>query len=244
MNKFSKMIPAAMMALTLSSALAHAGSLHLSTSTGQVRSLNQRVATPQPMAQDAKSTNYKLDDGASEDAIGFGDGSSNSPSIFFNQFKTVKGGEAISAVQIAYGTPDNSTTADQLNGTKVTVGIWSDPNNDGDLSDAKLIASVKGKISKANTDTFVTYTFATPVVIGKAGTSFFVGEVTPAETSAQYFFQGIDTTKSAGHSWVAAQASGNKLNIKKPGKNDTVGTIDSFGLPGNWMIRATGVASN
>lgn len=230
-------------ALALSPVLAHAAPTQLTTAKGKTLSVSHNSAVTTPAIQNDASKTYKWDDGASEDAIAFGNGTSNVPAIWFNQFKTVKGGEAIQSVEVAYGTKANSTTAKQLNGTKVTIGIWSDPNNDGDPTDAVLIGSVKGKISKANKDAFITYTFAKPVVVGKAGTSFFVGDVTPAETTAEFFFQGIDTTASAGHSWVAAQANGGKLNIKKIGKNDTVGTIDSFGLPGNWLIRANGVAS-
>ena len=228
-------------ALAMSPVLAHAAPLQLTTMKGKTATLH-KIATGTPIKQDAKSTTYQFDDGSSEDAIAFGNGSSNVKSIWFDQFKTVAGGEAIKAVQIAWGTPADGSTKQEINGSYVVIGIWSDPNNDGDPSDAKLIGSVKAHMTQANKDKFITYTFDKPVYVGKAGTSFFAGDVTPAKSFAEIYFQGIDETNSAGHSWVAAQANGGKLNYHSIGANDTVGTIDSFGLPGNWLIRAIGVA--
>lgn len=130
------------------------------------------------------------------------------------------------------------TPASQLNGMPVTIGIWSDPNNDGNPNDAVLIGSVAGTIQNANTDTYVTYTFATPGTVGSAGASFFAGDVTPAFSGGQLFYEGIDTDNSAGHSYLAAMSSGAPADIQNLGNNDLLGTIDSFGLPGNWMSRA------
>jgi hypothetical protein len=243
MTKISTLTSVFALALAVSPVMANAKQAGFTTTHGVIYSVNHKGPATAPGAQDPASKIYKFDDGVSEDAIAFGNGVSNVKAIWFDQFKTVKGGEAISSVQIAFGTPANSTPAKQLNGKAIIVGIWSDPNNDGDPTDAVLIGSVKGKISSANTDTLVTYTFATPVFVGPKGTSFFVGDVTPAFSKSELFFQGIDETTPQGHSWVAAQANGGKLNVKRIGKNDTVGTIDSFGLPGNWLIRATGVPS-
>ena len=203
------------------------------------------VHKTEPVRQPADGATYQYDDGVSEDAVGFGNGFSNIPSLWFNQFKTVAGGEAISSVSIAYG-----TTADpqpKLIGRKVAVCVWSDPNNDGNPADAVLLRVVRGTITSEGSDTFVTVTFNHPVKIGPAGTSFFVGEETVKVQRTELFFQAIDETNASGQahskgkSWVAAQAGGGKLDVGHPGANDTVGTIDSFGLPGNWLIRATGV---
>ena len=237
------------LALAISPVVAQAKTTFLLTAHGKAASVYHRVPTSPAVKVDAKSDGksivYKVDDGSSEDAIGFGNGTSNVPALWFNQFKTKKGGEAISSVEISYGTP--SFPQSTLDGQKVTVCVWSDPDGDGTPNDAKLLGKVKGTISNSGTDTLVTYTFAKPVQVGAAGTSFFAGEETPAEKNTELFFQSIDETDSKGNadskgvSWVSANANGGKLNIKNPGKNDTVGTIDSFGLPGNWLIRATGV---
>jgi len=101
-----------------------------------------------------------------------------------------------------------------------------------------LLGSVAGTIQDADTDTLVTYTFATPVTV--PGTSFFVGDMTPAQSRlGELFYQGQDTTNSAPNkSWVAANSTGAPVDINNVGNNDFIGTIDSFGLPGNWTIRA------
>ncbi len=51
----------------------------------------------------------------------------------------------------------------------------------------------------------------------------------------------IDQTASAGESWLAATSTaGVPTDVNDLGNNDFLGVVDSFGLPGNWMIRATG----
>jgi hypothetical protein len=46
---------------------------------------------------------------------------------------------------------------------------------------------------------------------------------------------------SQGHSWVVGATTGDP-DLDNLGNNDLAGTIDSFGLPGNWLIRGTGIA--
>src|SRR5205814_1222043 len=50
----------------------------------------------------------------------------------------------------------------------------------------------------------------------------------------------IDTTTTQVRSWVAGMGNGTPPDKANLGGNDTLGTIDSFGIPGNWMIRADG----
>jgi hypothetical protein len=184
---------------------------------------------------------YLWDDGSAEDSVGFGNGEENFEALWFNQFNVVAGAESIASLEIAWGDPANPTPASQLNGLPVQLAIWSDPNNDGDPSDAFLLGSISGVIQDANTDTFVTYTFPTPVNIGGAGTSFFVGDMTPAFSPEELFMQALDNTQTHVHSWVAAMSDGSPVDFFDIGNNDFRGTIDSFGLPGNWLIRANGV---
>ncbi|HEY3745015.1 MAG TPA: dockerin type I domain-containing protein [Gemmatimonadaceae bacterium] len=188
---------------------------------------------------------YMIDDGTAEDAVGFGDGASNIESLWFNQFNVIPGQTTITSVSVAWGTPVLPDPT--LNGTPITAAVWSDPNGDGNPSDAVLLGSVAGTIQNAGTDTFVTYTFSPPVTLPAGATSFFVGDMTPAFSGGfEQFYQGIDEN-SALHrqSWVAANANSSApVNINMPGQNDTVGLIDDFGLPGNWLIRAdTGAVS-
>ncbi len=182
------------------------------------------------------ASTYMIDDGTAEDSVGFGDGSSNSESLWFNQFDVVPGQTSIGTVSIVWGTP---VSQDNINGTQVTIAVWSDPNGDGNPSDAALLGSMPGTIQNAGTDTFVDYTFSTPVELPAGATSFFVGDMTPANSGPQHFFQGIDQNSTLHRqSWISANGTGDPVDLQNPGNNDLIGLIDDFGLPGNWLIRA------
>ncbi len=177
---------------------------------------------------------YVLDDGSAEDAIGFGDGIQSFQSIWVNQFAVIPGQTTITAVEVAWGTPSDPQNID---GTPVTIGIWSDPNGDGQPFDSALLGSVSGTIQQNGTDTFITYTFSPAVTLPAGATSFFIGDLTPANP-VEEFFQGIDENSVLhGQSWVVANGDGSNVDINNLGDNSLIGTIDSFGLPGNWLVR-------
>ena len=179
---------------------------------------------------------YMIDDGTAEDAVGFGNGAQNFESLWFNQFDVIAGQTSISTVSVAWGTPLFPDPS--MNGTPITIGIWSDPNGDGDPTDAVLLGRSAGTIQNAGTDTFVDYTFSPPVDVS-AFTSFFVGDMTPMNNGPELFFQGIDQNNPLHRqSWIAAMSDGSAVDIVNPGNNDFLGLIDDFGLPGNWLIRA------
>src|SRR5438094_9555285 len=179
---------------------------------------------------------YMIDDGTAEDSVGFGNGLQNFESLWFNQFDVVAGQTMISTVSVAWGTPLFPDPS--INGTPITIGIWSDPNGDGDPSDAALLGQVSGTIQNAGTDTFVDYTLSPPVDVS-AFTSFFVGDMTPMNNGPEVFEQGIDENSTLHRqSWVAAMSDGSAVDFENPGNNDFIGLIDDFGIPGNWLIRA------
>src|SRR4029077_6896809 len=109
------------------------------------------------------NSTYMIDDGTSEDAVGFGNGAQNFQSLWFNQFDVIPGQTTISSVSVAWGTPVFPDPS--IDGTPTTVCIWSDPNGDGNPSDASLLASVDGVMQNQGTDTFVVYTFSPPLVL-------------------------------------------------------------------------------
>src|SRR5436853_4226250 len=100
---------------------------------------------------------YMLDDGTAEDAVGFGNGVTNSQALWMNHFDVISGQTMISTISVAWGTPANPDPS--LNGMPVTIAVWSDPNGDGDPTDGLLLGSVAGTVQNAGTDTFVDYTF-------------------------------------------------------------------------------------
>ncbi len=104
---------------------------------------------------------------------------------WLTQITVQPGGELITDIDIAYGGTEASTP--------VLVGLWDDPNGDGDPADSNLIVSVQtfsqkefsGEYFRINIpDTFV----------GPAGTSFFVGAY--GQFPLGTFAANIDVTSS------------------------------------------------
>ena len=159
---------------------------------------------------------YQLDDGTMENSVGFGNGLQNFESLWFNQFDVIAGQTSITTVSVAWGTPIFPDPS--LNGMPVTIAVWSDPNGDGNPSDAVLLGSVAGTIQNAGTDTFVDYTFSPPVDVS-AFSSFFVGDLTPMNNGPRTSSQGIDqNSRPSGESWIAAMSSGGPVDLNNPGE--------------------------
>ncbi len=64
----------------------------------------------------------------------------------------VSGAELIRSISVAFGPTDTRFT--NLNGVPVTVSLWSDPNGDGNPSDAVLLTSAAGTVANYFTDVF------------------------------------------------------------------------------------------
>jgi len=180
---------------------------------------------------------YSIDDGTAEDGVGF-DGTPGNDLVWMNTFPKVAGAEMITTISIAFGTPTFPGAA--TDGTPVTVCLWSDADG-GSPQNATLLATVGGVVSGANTNTFVTYDIpdtvvpSNTVVVGVlmrnagGGTNPFpcALDTTPV-AEAQRSFIGWGPTPTVdpsnmlalGTNWLAEEA------------------IE----PGNWLIRANGVA--
>jgi hypothetical protein len=165
---------------------------------------------------------YTIDDGVAENSVGLTGGGTMT---WANRFTSLPGLGTITGINIAFGTPA------AMNGSAVTVGIWSDPNNDGSPADGVLLSSVVGVVSGAadTTPANVFVTFDIPDVSIPAGQNFFLGAVM-VHANGQ-FPAAIDQTASQTRSWVGI---GN-------GWTGTIGEIGSFGLPGNWQIRGNAI---
>ena len=226
------------MALVVSLALsAQAGKPKLSAAKNQKGFRSKAAMTAHAAARHfLPLAIYQIDDGTMEDSVGFGNGLQNFQSLWFNQFAVQAGQTSITTVQVAWGTPHFPDPS--LNGLPVTIAIWSDPNGDGNPSDAVLIGSVAGTIQNAGTDTFVNYTFSPPIDVSGMS-SFFVGDLTPMNNGPENCPQGLDENSTLHRqSWFAAMSDGSNVDLTNPGNNDFLGLIDDFGIPGNWGIRA------
>jgi hypothetical protein len=172
-----------------------------------------------------RANEYMLDDGVAENSVGLTGGGDIT---WGNRFTSMAGFETITAISVAFG------TGATLNGQSITVGVWSDPNGDGNPSDAVLLSSAPGVISGAAAsppaaNVFVTYNV--PNVTIPAGQNFFLGVMMTSASGE--FPAAIDQTTPQGRSWVAFGGG--------QGWAGTIGEIGSFGLPGNWLIRGDAI---
>ena len=175
---------------------------------------------------------YMMDDGTAEDAIGL---TAGGDVIALNEFTVVAGSETVESVEIAWGTP--AFPDPSLDGLPYTVAIWSDPNGDGSPTDAVLLTTAGGVVSSQGTDTFISTDIADTTI---TTANFFVGFLIP-NTFAGQFPAAFDQTPPtfSNRSYVAGGSSGSG-DINNLNNNEIpVAAIESFGLVGNWLIRAT-----
>jgi hypothetical protein len=171
-----------------------------------------------------------IDDGTAEEVRGFG----SAADIFaINSFPSTPGLLFVNAVQIAWGSP-------QLpgffpNGSPVTVYVWGDPNGDGSPLDAIVLASVAGTVAAADTNTFISYSFSSPIAIPTS--EFFVGF--RATETAQQYPAASDTNNPIPHRSFIAEFDSGAGDPNNLGSASFSGFLGENGLaPGNFMIRA------
>jgi hypothetical protein len=147
----------------------------------------------------------------------------------------------ISSVSSAYGTAAFPGGAPP-NGTPVLAGVWNDPTNDGDPSDAVLLATAPSTIQNVDTDILNQIDFNPPVVTSGV---YFVGVGTTITASPQ-FMAPLDTScvSSGGRVWIVGQNNGQPVNYANLSGN-TIPPIDEDNiLPGVWLLRADCTAKN
>src|SRR3954466_11572867 len=167
---------------------------------------------------------YSIDDGTAEDSIGLTAGGTF---VSCNSFPVTGGNNVITSISIAWGTP--AFPDPTLNGLPYTAVLWSDPNGDGSPTDAVVLAQVPGVIASAGTDTFIT-TPIPPTMVTTA--NFFVGFLV-THTAGQFPAAFDETAPTLpNRSWIDLTSNINDLSGSAP--------IESFGLVGNWLIRADG----
>jgi hypothetical protein len=181
--------------------------------------------------------NYVIDDGTGESSLGLG----NSDVVWLNQFNSIPGKELITEIQIAFGA--NINQEGPPDGSPVTVGIWSDPTNDGNPGDAILLQSLNASILNSHTDTFVSFTLPQPQLI-PVGDSFFVG-FRSVSAGANFAIARDTNTLLNDRSWLAYDNLPNSLNLSDlDGGNALINSFNGWGFPGVALIRAIGVSSN
>jgi PEP-CTERM motif len=176
---------------------------------------------------------YQIDDGTAENAVGLNGGGA-ADLIALNSFTLALPFNVINSISISFGSP--GATGANLNGTTFTAVLWSDPNGDGLPGDAVVLTTANGVVSGFGTNAFVTVSLTPTVVLTS---NFFVGFIITQPDPA--FPAGFDQTAPtfSNRSFVAGGTTG---DINDLNNNDLpVAAIESFGLVGNWMIRANAI---
>lgn len=190
------------------------------------------VASPRA----ARANDYQRDDGTAEDAIGL---SSGGDLIAINHFTVSGGNNMIMSISIAWGTPNFPDLS--LNGLTYRAVLWNDPLGTGDPNNAVLAApTLNGVISSAGTNTFLTSTFQSCVTVTN---SFFVGFILTQNAGQFPAAIDFDAPTYSNESFLAASFTPGAGNIVNLANNDfPVGSVESYGFAGNWLIRADACA--
>ncbi|HVP12559.1 MAG TPA: choice-of-anchor J domain-containing protein [Phycisphaerae bacterium] len=171
---------------------------------------------------------YSVDDGSHEAWLGLRWGGYMA---WMNHFQVSDDQGKLLAVEIAYGP--------FYDGSPVTVYVWSDPNQDGNPSDARVLAAVETTVAFSDENIF--NWVAIPVtVVGPTGTHFFVGAI--AQHWGGQSPASVDMNSSNGQSWIAGSnwsaLDPNDLGgAPIPAVNVTDPSVGG-GMPGNFLIRA------
>jgi len=187
----------------------------------------------------AGSIAFQLDDGSAEDSIGFGTAgppATESGAVWINRFNATAA-LTVDSISIFWG--DTTLAGGDLTGLQANLVVYYDADADGDASNAVRLGT-DDLVTITTTGDFQTYTtnFSVPgagdVYIGFVDQWALAGSFSP-----RLFPAAIDETASQGMSHLSA-AGTPPTDIVNLGNNDNNGVIDDFGLPGNWLIRATG----
>ncbi|GAB4183930.1 MAG: hypothetical protein Tsb002_06410 [Wenzhouxiangellaceae bacterium] len=188
-------------------------------------------ATPPP-ADIAGTVSLVLDDGGAETFIG-----DSGQFIWLNRF-TPAAAEfpfQVEEIQVLLGT------------TLVTVGdpiqllVYADTDGDGDPgTGAVLQGEFTDTVQFNDGVSFNVYTVPTPIRVDGPGDVLIAAVNRVGAEGTDDFPAAIDTTSSAGRSWVGSYLAGDVPAMPALPADEQWGTIDSFGFPGNWAIRASG----
>lgn len=163
---------------------------------------------------------HAIDDGTGENGIGC-TGGCPANIVWGNHFVSAAAGEVIVSISAALGL--YAAHASTLNGQPLVAGLWDDPNNDGNPSDAVLLSSVAGVVANWGTNTFNTFDIPDTVV----GPSFFASI---SLVDLGFIFPGrVDMSTPGFDSWIGFGTSMTGAAINNGNQNW-----------GNYMIRAEG----
>ena len=187
---------------------------------GQVSADCQPDGIPDECQLASPFSAYLLDDGTHELANGVPNGGDTG---WLNHFVVQTGAGKIGAISLTWGQiPD---------GTPATVYLWSDPNGDGNPTDAQVLASASTSSANADTDIFSTVDI-TDTLIGPAGTSFFAGAIVSHQAGERP--TSLDQDTNSGQTWVM----GDDVNPLDPNNLGAAGFLPPTNTNNTALIRA------
>jgi streptogramin lyase len=185
---------------------------------------------------------FVLDDGSLERGVGFGDQTHSYPAIWLNRFTPPVGAYPIVLSQISIQFPNPTQAGRDLTGLPVNLLVYLDTDGNNDPSNATKLAQIPATITVADGATFSNYAVNVTVpgpgdiYIGFSDT--FNSGGTPPNGPAP-----LDTDNSQVRSWLVARGNFGDPDYNNLANDEIRGTIDSFGLAGNWVIRGAGTSS-
>jgi MYXO-CTERM domain-containing protein len=173
---------------------------------------------------------YSIGDGVADSAVGVNDPATSLQAVYLNTFSLTGSDTAINQISIAFGI----SSLTNLVGQSFTAVIYSDANG-GTPWDGTLVWSSAGTISSVAT--FIDIAVPDVAVAG----NFAVGFLFTSPAGGSFFPAGWDTTAPVSNRSYAAFGATVDINNLSSVPAGQFGTIESFGLPGNWTITANGV---
>lgn len=172
---------------------------------------------------------YVLDDGVYEAQVN----SDGTHTAWMNRHIVQAGQETITGIEIALPGDMVAEFTDLF--------IWSDPDGDGDPSDAEVIAEIQDVFIVSEEVGLLIYHefFEGPLEIGPAGTSFFVGAVAEPPSKFPALID-LDGPHTFGASWIVGRNG--PINPDDLTEEAVEFNLIELFFAGNWMIRAVNAA--
>ncbi len=151
-----------------------------------------------------------LDDGTTENIWSLG---GNSDTVWLNRFGDIGTTTTINSVDIMYGSaafPGSSPA----NGTPTDILVYADGvSQDGDPTDATLLAQIPSAVSSVDTDTYVTVVLPTPITL----TGYFFAGGHEICAGGQWVAPNDEGSLWVGRSWEFGDNTGGVANLANPG---------------------------
>ena len=179
----------------------------------------------------SRDSDYLIDDGSSENAVGLTIGGDV---MWLVPFDVIAGAEYIVSISLTWGCAAIPGSGPP-NGAPTRVILYEDPNDDGDPSDAVYLTESPTVVANVDLDIFTVVSITPTLVSGK----FFVAALYQNQPTG-VFPASLDQTTSAGVAWLVGEDTPGAFDVYTLTNNDHIPWISH---PGNWLLRAHGVSS-